>query len=205
MRFAIPQPQNYQFKIGTSVLNFEFKNGQVGDARKKQYIVILSRKLPEISILSEVKHQDKKKRSLEVGQLGEEVVADWLRGRGWQILHARWHCRWGEIDRVARSPEPVLIFVEVKTRSSGNWDRNGLLAVTPRKQAKLWQTAELFLAQYPDYADFPCRFDLALVHYKRVLDSSAASSPVILDRPVLRSGYEFVLQDYLEGVAMGDG
>ncbi|MEA5471378.1 YraN family protein [Spirulina sp. 06S082] len=152
--------------------------------------------------MSEVERQNKGKRSLEVGQLGEQVVADWLQAREWQILHHRWYCPWGEIDLVARSPDAALIFVEVKTRSSGNWDLNGLLAITPQKQAKLWQTAEAFLAQYPNYADFLCRFDLALVHYKRVLDSTAGSSPVILNQPVWRSGYEFALENYLEGVIM---
>lgn len=152
---------------------------------------------------NKVQRQRKGKRSLEVGQLGEEIVAAWLKAREWEILHHRWHCRWGEIDLVARSPEPILIFVEVKTRSSGNWDANGLLAITPQKQAKLWKTAELFLTQSLDCAELPCRFDLALVHYKRVLDSVAVSSPVVLHQPVSRSGYEFVLQDYLEGILAG--
>ncbi|MEM9542940.1 MAG: YraN family protein [Cyanobacteria bacterium P01_E01_bin.42] len=149
------------------------------------------------------KRQQQGKRSLEVGQLGEEIVADWLQGRGWEILHHRWHCRWGEIDLVARSPKPMLIFVEVKTRSSGNWDANGLLAVNSQKQAKLWQTAELFLAQYPDYAEFPCRFDLALVGYKWVLDPGAVAAGVALQQPIWRSGYEFILRDYLEGILAG--
>ncbi|MBP0020113.1 MAG: YraN family protein [Cyanobacteria bacterium SBLK] len=167
---------------------------------KKSIQAIRSQQNKEKCVLNKIQRQGKGKRSLEVGRLGEEVVADWLQSRNWEILHYRWYCRWGEIDLVARSPEPMLLFVEVKTRSSGNWDVNGLLAVNPQKRAKLWQTAELFLAKYPALAELPCRFDLALVRYKRILDSVAASSPIILQQPVSRSGYEFVLQDYLEGV-----
>jgi putative endonuclease len=114
----------------------------------------------------------------DIGTQGEEFVAQWLQTQGWQILHRRWHCRWGELDLVAllnpaehsgdRScrSEPTLAFVEVKTRSSHNWDAGGMLAINTRKQSKLWKAARLFLAKYPDLSELPCRFDVALVHHK---------------------------------------
>jgi len=37
---------------------------------------------------------------LDIGVLGEELVAQWLQSTGWVILH-RWRCRWGEIDIIA--------------------------------------------------------------------------------------------------------
>ncbi len=97
-----------------------------------------------------------------IGDRGEDLVAQLLQTEGWQILHQRWHCQWGEIDIIAHR-ERVLAFVEVKTRQGQNWDHNGLLAITPAKQGKLRRSAQQFLAAYPQWADYDCRFDVALV------------------------------------------
>jgi len=197
-----------------------------------------------------------------IGELGEELVAEWLQAQDWVILHNRWRCRWGEIDLIAqqnpsqheaedkeqeRHPSlntsvtkapsrsvinctptrdnkdfcqksTLLAFVEVKTRSRGNWDADGLLAITPPKQAKLWRTAQLFLAERPDLANLPCRFDVALVSCQRLSqpshlewfelsDSSASSAEIAkttnvvsvqLGQPVLMTGYQLILQDYIQ-------
>lgn len=151
--------------------------------------------------------------SAEVGQFGEALTAQWLRSQGWEILHYRWHCRFGELDLVAHqqsspthSAYSTLAFVEVKTRSRGNWDANGVLAVTKGKQAKLWKTAQLFLAAYPALADATCRFDVALVICQLVQTTPALTVtdvaampeiPIHLGQPVLVSGYRLTLQDYL--------
>lgn len=112
----------------------------------------------------------------DIGVLGEDLVAQWLCSKGWVILHRRWRSRWGEIDIIARNSSPLLAFVEVKTRSRGNWDAGGLLSITPQKQAKLWQTAKCFLATYPKLADYPCQFDVALVFCQRLSKNQCHNS-----------------------------
>jgi putative endonuclease len=167
----------------------------------------------------------------DIGVLGEDLVVKWLLSKGWVILHRRWRCRWGEIDIIATKPDEqegeaisnrreatgnstqFLVFVEVKTRSRGNWDAGGLLSITPQKQAKLWQTARCFLATYPQLADHTCRFDVALVSCQRLsprqLQASAQASNINnasagssaqafqLGQVVSVGEYQLILQDYL--------
>lgn len=122
----------------------------------------------------------------QLGDRGEALVATWLRQQGWNIVAQQWHCRWGELDLVAvqASSTVGVAFVEVKTRRPNSLDQGGRLAITPQKQQKLWLAAQQFLAENPDYADLPCRFDVALVvngHAPRSLISApSSSSPLFL-------------------------
>lgn len=106
----------------------------------------------------------------ELGEYGEQLVCQWLSQKRCTILQRRWHSRFGEIDVIARGVSgqgnlrsEVLAFIEVKTRSQGNWDADGLLSVTRAKQAKLRTTARYFLVRHPHLSELPCRFDIALV------------------------------------------
>jgi putative endonuclease len=144
-----------------------------------------------------------KPRSAILGQQGEMLVAQWLEGQGWSIVARGWTSRWGELDIVALRDEGrhnCLAFVEVKTRSRGNWDEDGLCAITQSKQTKLWKTAQLFLAKHPHLAEAYCRFDVALVNVRR-LPSNAPSNPltaIVLGQPVVMEGNELTLHTYLE-------
>ncbi len=101
-----------------------------------------------------------------IGELGEQIVSESLKSQGYEIIHSRWRCRWGEIDIIAQDKASnTLVFVEVKTRSDRNWDEGGLKAISVAKQQKISRTAQLFLATYPHLAEFYCRFDVALVGY----------------------------------------
>ncbi len=136
-----------------------------------------------------------------IGKIGEKFVAQWLISDGWQILHQRWRSPWGEIDIIAQHHNSdALIFVEVKTRKSRNWDQDGMLAVTPQKQLKIRQTANYFLGEYPQFSNFSCRFDVALVHHQPCYQScSENADPLIkIGQSVQCQGYQLTLLDYLE-------
>jgi putative endonuclease len=110
---------------------------------------------------------------LDTGEIGEQLVATWLTAQHHKILKRRWSCRLGEIDLISMTPDDprsvkdhrTIALVEVKTRSTYNWDIDGLLALTPSKQRKLWKTAELFILAHPQWANRPFRFDVALVRH----------------------------------------
>jgi putative endonuclease len=135
-----------------------------------------------------------------IGELGEALVAEWLTTKQAKVLQYRWRSRQSEIDLIAEKADGTLLFIEVKTRSARNWDTDGILTVTARKQAKIWQGAEMFLGLHPELVDRACRFDVALV--RRV----AANSKFIgksLRSTQLETGEYLYLIQYLPGAFDG--
>jgi putative endonuclease len=99
----------------------------------------------------------------KIGEQGEALVGEWLGTKQAKVLHYRWRSRQAEVDIIAEKQDGTLLFIEVKTRSVKNWDTDGLMAVTKRKQAKILQGAAMFVGLHPELADRACRFDVALV------------------------------------------
>ena len=135
----------------------------------------------------------------ELGDLGESLVAGWLRSQGWHLQARQWHCTYGELDLVvSKGPANhcgTLAFVEVKTRSSGNWDAYGLMSITRSKQAKLWKSARIYLLKHPQWTDATCRFDVALVACHR--GKPPAGRPD--DKTIQVNDQQYlVLQDYID-------
>ena len=53
----------------------------------------------------------------QIGKVGERIAVNFLKSRGYKILHTNWTCYAGEIDIVAYKGR--LTFVEVKSAYSG--------------------------------------------------------------------------------------
>lgn len=96
----------------------------------------------------------------QFGQAGEARAEEYLRQKGYRILARNLRTSLGEIDLVAED-EGVLVFVEVKARTTGAFG-GALLAVDRRKQAKLIRLASQYLAQR-HWMERACRFDVVLV------------------------------------------
>ena len=101
----------------------------------------------------------------EVGQLGEQIVQDYLTRRGFTIIFTHYLTREGEIDIIAKKNQRWH-FVEVKTRrkvSSSSGDISE--AISTHKQIRLEKAMYTFLQDRPDIQDY--RLDVALVHLKK--------------------------------------
>ncbi len=95
-----------------------------------------------------------------LGKWGEQLIANHLRKKGWQIRETNFRCRLGEIDLIAENRN-YLAFVEVKLRKDNRFGQASE-AVTLSKQQKIRATAELYLAEYP--TKLQPRFDVAEVY-----------------------------------------
>ncbi len=101
-------------------------------------------------------------KTLEIGRLGEDMVANYLEKNGCLITRRNYYSRFGEIDIVAEKGEYIL-FVEVKTREKGS-PVTPQGAVSRRKKKRLVLTAKEYLAK--TYFDRIARFDIAEVVYE---------------------------------------
>lgn len=81
------------------------------------------------------------------GAAGEVLAARYLRRKGYTLLAANYHTRFGEIDIIAADKQ-YIAFVEVKLRGEAAI-YTPKEAVTPAKQQKLIKTAMLYLQAHP--------------------------------------------------------
>ena len=102
------------------------------------------------------------------GRWGEELAAEFLRRKGYALVHANWQCRYGEIDLIVEN-QAFLCFVEVKLRKSAAYGSAGAF-VDRRKQEKLRTCAELYLSRFP--AARQPRFDVVEIYAPQGTDSA---------------------------------
>lgn len=87
------------------------------------------------------------KHKIQLGRWGEQQAEKFLLEKGYQILNKNVRTPYGEIDLVAQKDE-MLIFVEVKTRSSRAFG-NPEEAVTETKLTHMIDSAESYLQENP--------------------------------------------------------
>ena len=102
-------------------------------------------------------------RNKQIGCEGENLAANFLVNRGYEIIARNWSCAAGEADIIARDAD-TLVFVEVKTRTS---IEKGLPsdAVDQRKRGKYERIATYFTQRF-EADSIPIRFDVISVLMK---------------------------------------
>jgi putative endonuclease len=106
----------------------------------------------------------------EIGALGERHAARMLRGKGYRIIDANALVTDGEIDLIC-SLGDILIFVEVRTRTSENFITPGE-SVNESKQKRVIRAARRYM-KMKKIDETPVRYDVVEViatKYGKIVD-----------------------------------
>ena len=112
----------------------------------------------------------RRRKALQLGRRGEDAAALFLQYAGYDILLRNWRPPRGhsEIDIIARSPDGVMCFVEVKCRRMRGNDtaQRPIDAVNGEKQRQLHRAADAYLRSVGRFC-FKFRFDVIEVWASR--------------------------------------
>jgi putative endonuclease len=96
-----------------------------------------------------------------LGTAGEQLARRHLEQRGYRFVVANWRRPYGELDLIMRDGD-VLVFVEVKTRSSERLV-TAEESLTPAQARRLLRGAQYFLAEREELANLFWRIDLIAI------------------------------------------
>ena len=103
-----------------------------------------------------------------VGRKGEQVAAKYLQSIGYKLYKRNSRLRRNEVDIIAYDPEDkVVVFAEIKTRSTSHKDYQPELGLTFAKKKNLFRFARRWIAR-KDY-DRGYRVDLLCVVGREVV------------------------------------
>jgi putative endonuclease len=93
----------------------------------------------------------------QIGHIGEQAAARFLKRHGYTIVEHNYRCRAGEVDLIALDGS-VVVFVEVKTRADPD-EAAPFEAVTLPKQQRITRAAQYYLSTHRLF-DRDVRFDV---------------------------------------------
>lgn len=94
------------------------------------------------------------------GSAAESQALAHLQQQGLRLVTQNYRCKLGEIDLIMMDGEE-LVFIEVRFRKNDS-HVSPLQSITPRKQQRILNTAEIYLQQH--YRAYPpCRFDVVCI------------------------------------------
>jgi len=64
---------------------------------------------------------DNRTEKRRLGDIGENIACDFLKGKGFEIIERNYLRKWGEIDIIAKK-SGMIHFIEVKSARLSDWD-----------------------------------------------------------------------------------
>lgn len=99
------------------------------------------------------------KNSYVSGKFAEFIAKCYLGLLGYFVIASRYSVgrglSAGEVDIIAKRGK-TIVFIEVKKRATLPLAMESIFS---RQQARIYNSAEVFIAKHPKYASFDCRFD----------------------------------------------
>jgi len=100
-------------------------------------------------------------RRLALGAAGEQLAAQYLQARRYQIIERNYRRSWGEADIIALAPDGTQVIVEVRSRSDRHYVIEAVQSVGPRKQRQLRRLAHGLLSEQE--AEIDIRVDVMVI------------------------------------------
>ncbi len=100
-------------------------------------------------------------KNLELGKIGENMAAEVLRCKGYEILRRNYRCSHGEIDIIAGRYGEIC-FIEVKTRQGFAYGRP-CESVTREKKQHIRKVAGHYLEDLKKKGYVPRRIDFQII------------------------------------------
>jgi putative endonuclease len=100
-----------------------------------------------------------------LAEKGEELAAQILTDKGYEIIVRNYRYEHGEIDIIANDPDSkCTVFVEVKSRRNLEYGEPEY-AITKAKQRQIRKIAELYLFE-KEIKELDCRFDVVAILFE---------------------------------------
>ena len=108
-----------------------------------------------------------KSQHYKLGKEGELFAQDYVKGKGYKVLHTNWRFGKKELDIVTVKDNMLVVF-EVKTRFDKYWEEPKD-AVNIRKQRNIVEAADAYIQQYD--LSYEVQFDvISLVYNGKTFD-----------------------------------
>ncbi|MEO8398193.1 MAG: YraN family protein [Ignavibacteriaceae bacterium] len=105
--------------------------------------------------------------SKQFGDEGEELAAELLQNKSYEIVERNYRFGKGEIDIIAKSPDKkFLIFVEVKSRKNLEFGEPEY-AITKNKMSQLRKIASAYIYEKEINEDVDFRFDVVAILFRQ--------------------------------------